>query len=238
MTGRLFLVRHGQSAWNLQNRFTGWIDVSLSPKGIEEAREAGRLLADERFDVAFTSTLVRAQHTLFEILAGSRHVGAYRFVHEGASPWYEHFVANADADRAMLTVHVAEALNERYYGDLQGMNKDEARARYGAEQVHVWRRSFDVPPPNGESLEMTAARTLPYYQERIAPLLKDGHSVLVAAHGNSLRSIIMHIERMGPDEIIRFELPTGVPYLYVFDAGLEIVERRIFSAAGETAGRV
>ena len=233
--GRLYLVRHGQSVWNLQNRFTGWIDVSLSPKGVAEAQRAGELLAEVRFDVAFTSTLIRAQHTLYEILKRNRRCPVYRVVHENASAWYGHR-QESEEDAEELEVFVAEAVNERYYGDLQGMNKDRARAVFGAEQVHIWRRSYDVPPPGGESLEMTAARTLPYYRERIEPRLARGETVLVAAHGNSLRSMIMHIEGMTPEEIIRFELPTGVPYLYVFDEELRLRERRILGEEEETSG--
>ncbi len=232
--GRLYLVRHGQSVWNLQNRFTGWIDVSLSPKGVAEAQRAGELLADVRFDVAFTSTLIRAQHTLYEILKKNTRCPVYRVVHEQASDWYGHRMESAE-DAEELEVFVSEAVNERYYGDLQGMNKDRAREIYGAEQVHIWRRSFDVPPPGGESLEMTAARTLPYYHERIEPRLARGETVLVAAHGNSLRSMIMHIEGMSPEQIIKFELPTGVPYLYSFDSDLRLVERRILGAAEDAA---
>ncbi len=232
--GRLYLVRHGQSMWNLQNRFTGWIDISLSPKGVAEAQRAAELLADVRFDVAFTSTLIRAQHTLYEILKKNTRCPVYRVVHEQASDWYGHRMESA-GDAEELEVFVSEAINERYYGDLQGMNKDRAREIYGAEQVHIWRRSFDVPPPGGESLEMTAARTLPYYHERIEPRLARGETVLVAAHGNSLRSMIMHIESMTPEQIIKFELPTGVPYVYSFDSDLRLLERRILSAAEDAA---
>ncbi len=232
--GRLWLVRHGQSIWNLQNRFTGWIDVSLSPRGIEEAVLAGRRLADERFDVAYTSTLIRAQHTLLEILRQNRHQeGAIRVHGEDESEWYRHFTPGEAEDRE-LRIHVSEALNERYYGDLQGMNKDEARRLYGAEQVHIWRRSYDVPPPGGESLAMTAARAVPYFEEHIRPRLLAGEQVLVAAHGNSLRAIIMHIEGMTPEEIIRFELPTGVPYGYRFDAEGRFLEREVLEL--ETPG--
>ena len=214
--GRLTLVRHGESIWNLQNRFTGWVDVSLSRHGMEEAQRAGADLADERFDIAFTSALLRAQDTLYEILKQNRHCNQYVRVHEKSSEWYEHFTP-AEGDEAELRIYLSESLNERYYGDLQGLNKDWARQHYGEEQVHLWRRSYDVPPPNGESLKMTAERTIPYFRERILQCLQQGSDVLVVAHGNSLRSIIMHIERMTPEQIINHELPTGQPRFYNYD---------------------
>jgi 2,3-bisphosphoglycerate-dependent phosphoglycerate mutase len=228
---RLFLVRHGQSVWNLQNRFTGWVDVSLSRQGVIEAQQAAALLADEHFDVAFTSTLLRAQHSLYEILRKNRRCAQYVCVHEQGSDWYGHRT-QAEDDAHELKIYVSEKLNERYYGDLQGLNKDWASQRYGAEQVHLWRRSYDVPPPNGESLKMTAARTLPYYRERIVPHLQNGGSVLIAAHGNSLRSIIMHIEQMTPQQIIDYELATGAPLMYAFDNDLRLIDKRILSNPG------
>jgi 2,3-bisphosphoglycerate-dependent phosphoglycerate mutase len=226
---RLFLVRHGQSVWNLQNRFTGWVDVSLSRQGVIEAQQAAALLAGVHFDAAFTSTLLRAQHSLYEILRQNRHCTQYVCVHEKCSKWYGHRT-QAEGDEHELKIYVSEKLNERYYGDLQGLNKDWASQRYGAEQVHLWRRSYDIPPPNGESLQMTAARTLPYYRERIVPHLRNGESVLVSAHGNSLRSIIMHIEQMTPQQIIDYELATGAPLLYAFDDDLLVIDKRIFTA--------
>ena len=225
---RLFLVRHGQSVWNLQNRFTGWVDVSLSPQGVNEAQQVAALLADERFDAAFTSTLLRAQHTLYEILKQNRHCAQYICVHEQGSEWYGHRTL-AEDDANELKIYVSEKLNERYYGDLQGLNKDWAGRRYGAEQVHIWRRSYDIPPPNGESLQMTAARTLPYYQEHMVPHLRNGESVLVSAHGNSLRSIIMHIEQMTPQQILDYELATGAFHRYTFDDDLRLIDKHIFS---------
>jgi 2,3-bisphosphoglycerate-dependent phosphoglycerate mutase len=223
---RLFLVRHGESIWNLENRFTGWVDVSLSPQGVIEAQQAAEWLADEDFDVAFTSTLLRAQDSLYEILRRNRHCAQYARVHEQDSEWYEHR-SPAESDAKELKIFVSEKLNERYYGDLQGLNKDWASRHYGAEQVHLWRRSYDVPPPNGESLQMTAARTLPYYRKRIVPHLRSGKSVLISAHGNSLRSIIMHIEQMTPQQIIDYEMATGAPHLYTFDDDLRLIDKRI-----------
>lgn len=190
MSATLVLCRHGQSDWNLKNLFTGWRDPDLSEKGIAEARAAGKALKAKGlvFDIAFTSALVRAQHTCRLILE------------EVGQPGLE-------------TIR-DQALNERDYGDLSGLNKDEARQRFGEEQVHVWRRSYDVPPPGGESLKDTAARVLPYYVHRILPQAMAGKTVLVAAHGNSLRALIMAMEGLTPDEIVRRELDTGVPIVY------------------------
>jgi 2,3-bisphosphoglycerate-dependent phosphoglycerate mutase len=193
MANTLVLVRHGQSEWNLKNLFTGWKDVDLTEAGIEEAHEAGRMLAARglKFDLAFTSKLVRAQRTLDIILE--------------------------ELGQAGLETIEDEALNERDYGDLTGLNKDDARARWGEEQVHVWRRSFDVQPPGGESLKDTAARTLPFYVARILPQVLAGRTALVAAHGNSLRALVMEIEQMTPDQIIKLNIATGVPIIYMLD---------------------
>tara|TARA_B100001250_G_scaffold323275_1_gene286678 strand:+ start:649 stop:1248 length:600 start_codon:yes stop_codon:yes gene_type:complete len=190
----LVLIRHGQSVWNATNRFTGWTDVELSEKGEGEAATAGEQLAEVRFDVVHTSALIRAQKTA-EILMSKNRVS-------GEIPTKQD-----------------ERLNERNYGDLQGLNKAETAEIHGAEQVYIWRRSFDVPPPGGESLEMTAERTIPYFVEEIIPDLDSGMNVLVAAHGNSLRSIVMHIEEISPEEITKLEIPTGVPMCYKFDNG-------------------
>ena len=229
---RLFLIRHGQSVWNLQNRFTGWVDISLSTQGVMEAQQAAALLANEKFDVAFTSTLMRAQDSLYEILRQNHNCAQYVCVHEQSSEWYEHYTPTDD-DTQDLKIYISDNLNERYYGDLQGLNKDWASKHYGAEQVHLWRRSYDIPPPNGESLKMTAARTLPYYKERVIPHLRKGESVLISAHGNSLRAIIMHIENMTPRQIIDYELATAVPHLYTFDDEVRLVDKQIISDFGE-----
>ena len=190
----LVLIRHGQSVWNAANRFTGWTDVELSPKGEDEAAAAGKELADLSFDVVHTSALLRAQRTAEIVMLHNR--------------------ASGD-----IPTRYDERLNERHYGDLQGLNKAETAEIHGAEQVHIWRRSFDVPPPGGESLEMTAERTIPYFVEVIIPDLEGGKNVLVAAHGNSLRSIVMHIEKISPDDITSLEIPTGAPMNYTFDNG-------------------
>ena len=192
---QLVIVRHGQSQWNLENRFTGWFDVDLAPKGIEEAHAAGQKLKEFKFDMAYTSALKRAQRTL-DIILGEMGVE--------------------------LPITRNEALNERMYGDLQGMNKDEARKEFGEEQVHIWRRSFDVPPPGGESLELTAKRVLPYFEADIVPQLKAGKNIIIAAHGNSLRALVMALEKLSPEQILKTEIPTGAPRLYELDENLEV----------------
>ncbi|KZM50833.1 2,3-bisphosphoglycerate-dependent phosphoglycerate mutase [Labrenzia sp. OB1] len=189
----LVLVRHGQSEWNLKNLFTGWKDPGLTEQGIGEAHQAGEQLRDLKltFDLAFTSVLSRAQKTLDIILGELGQTG--------------------------LETIRDQALNERDYGDLTGMNKDEARQQFGEDQVHIWRRSFDVPPPGGESLKMTAERVLPYYKSEILPRVLSGKRTIVAAHGNSLRALIMELEDLSPEEILKRELGTGTPIIYRLD---------------------
>lgn len=196
---KLVIVRHGQSEWNAQNKFTGWVNVDLAPKGIAEAKEAGEKLKGYKFDKGFTSALLRAQRTLK--------------------------LALEVTGQTDLEVVENEKLNERMYGDLQGMNKDEARKEFGEEQVHIWRRSFDTPPPGGESLKGTADRVLPYYQEVIEPELKAGKTIIIAAHGNSLRALIMHLEKLSREEILKTEVPTGKPKLYEFDEDLNVLSK-------------
>ncbi len=190
MPSPLVLVRHGQSDWNLKNLFTGWKDPDLSPLGISEAKAAGKKLKDLglQFDIAYTSALTRAQHTLRLILA--------------------------ELGQPDLTTVKNVALNERDYGELTGLDKDEARKKFGEAQVHIWRRSFDIPPPGGESLKDTAARTLPYWDAVIRPDVLAGKRVLIAAHGNSLRSLIMRLENLTGDQIVKRELATGAPVIY------------------------
>lgn len=194
---KLVIVRHGQSEWNKENRFTGWIDVDLAEKGVREALSAGEKLKDMKFDYAFTSSLKRAQNTLSIILEC---IG-----------------------QENLNVSKNEALNERMYGELQGMDKDEARKEFGEEQVLIWRRSFDIAPPGGESLKDTADRVLPYFKKEIAPLLRQNKNIIIAAHGNSLRALIMFIENLSKEEILKVEVPTGAPKLYEFDENLNLV---------------
>jgi len=201
MNNVLVLVRHGESEWNRLNLFTGWKDPDLSEKGVVEAHAAGRLLKAKgyRFDVAFTSALLRAQHTLALILDELGQTG--------------------------LATRRDQALNERDYGDLCGLNKDEARKRWGEKQVHTWRRSYDIAPPGGESLKDTADRVLPYYETEIWPEVKAGRNVLVAAHGNSLRALIMRLEGLTGEEIVARELATGVPIVYRLRADGTVQER-------------
>ncbi len=196
----LVLVRHGQSEWNLKNLFTGWKDPDLTEKGIAEAREAGRKLKalGHRYDIAFTSVLTRAQHTLRLILE--------------------------EIGQPDLKTIQDQALNERDYGELTGLDKDEARKRFGEAQVHIWRRSFDVPPPGGESLKMTAERVLPYFAKEIEPRVLKGDRVLIAAHGNSLRALIMKLEGLSRDQILKRELGTGAPVIYRLNADGSIAE--------------
>lgn len=191
----MFLVRHGQSQWNLENRFTGWVDVDITEVGKEEARKAGKFLKNEQIDIAFTSALIRAQHTLDIIL---------EVIGETAIP-----------------VVKDKALNERSYGDLSGLNKAETAKKFGEEQVHIWRRSYDVAPPGGESLKDTRDRVIPYYEQYIRPELAADKNVLVVAHGNSLRALIMYLENLTPDEILKREIATGQPITYRFDEQLK-----------------
>lgn len=225
MAGQLVLLRHGQSQWNLENRFTGWVDVDLSEAGRDEARRAGRLLAEDgvRFDVAFTSVLQRAIKTLW--------------------------LALDEMNQSWLDVHRHWRLNERHYGGLQGLDKAETAARHGDDQVHIWRRSYDTPPPamaeddpghprrdpryahldarvlpGTESLKLTLERVLPYWHDAIAPRLKAGANVLVAAHGNSLRALVKYLDDIADDEITGLNIPTGIPLRYVLDDQLRVIE--------------
>jgi 2,3-bisphosphoglycerate-dependent phosphoglycerate mutase len=202
----LVLLRHGQSDWNLKNLFTGWKDPDLSELGIEEAKAAGQRLKARglSFDVAYTSALTRAQHTLALTLAELGQTG--------------------------LPETRDQALNERDYGDLSGLNKDEARKKWGEEQVHLWRRSYDVPPPGGESLKDTVARALPYYCQNILPAVMRGERVLVAAHGNSLRALVMVLDRLTPKTIPAMELATGVPLVYRLKADSTVESKDVLES--------
>lgn len=217
---RLILVRHGQSLWNLANRFTGWVDVPLSPQGIQEALACGERLRNQPLDLVFVSTLIRAQMTAMLALAG--HSSGKVPLLQGAldaehSDWGQ--IYDDKATENVLPVRIAWQLNERYYGELQGLDKNETKRRYGEDQVHIWRRSYDVPPPKGESLELTAARTLPYFRESIVPELAAGKNILISAHGNSLRSIVMELDGLSKDEVLALEIATGVPRGYEFEKG-------------------
>ena len=195
MKSKLVLVRHGQSEWNAKNLFTGWKDPKLTDLGIQEAIKAGDLLETRnlKFDLMFTSDLFRAQETGRLILEQMNHTD--------------------------IQVIKDQSLNERNYGDLAGLNKDEAREKWGDEQVHIWRRSFDVPPPGGESLKNTAERVLPYFELEIMPKVKEGLNILVAAHGNSLRALVMELEEISSEEIVRLEIATGDPLTYEYSNG-------------------
>jgi 2,3-bisphosphoglycerate-dependent phosphoglycerate mutase len=199
---KLILVRHGESQWNLENRFTGWVDVPLTEKGQEEARIAGEHLRELPIDKVYTSVLQRAINTAKISLEA----------------------AGKSAD---LPTERSEKLNERHYGDLQGMNKAETAAQYGDAQVKIWRRSYDVPPPGekGESLKDTAARTLPYFEANIRPAILAGHNVLVVAHGNSLRSIVMELDQLTREQVLELNIPTGIPLVYDFDDNGQITHK-------------
>lgn len=216
----LILLRHGQSEWNKLNLFTGWVDIPLSQKGIEEAIDAGKLIADIPIDFIVTTTLVRAQMTA--MLAMTQHasgkVPVIRHEGEGQQDKWSKIYSEATEQQCIPVIRAWE-LNERMYGELQGLNKAETAERFGADQVKKWRRSYDIPPPHGESLEMTAARSIPYFEEKIVPMLRAGKNVLVVAHGNSLRSIMMVLDHLSHEEVVNLELPTGVPVLYAFDSG-------------------
>jgi 2,3-bisphosphoglycerate-dependent phosphoglycerate mutase len=197
---RLVLLRHGESQWNLENRFTGWVDVPLSPRGIQEAQHAGEKLHSFKFDRAFTSVLARANETLRLVLEIIGQTG--------------------------IPIEKDKALNERMYGELQGLNKEETAKKYGEQQVKTWRRSYDVRPPGGESLKDTAERVLPYYERTIKPYLLKGDTILVAAHGNSLRALIMELEQLSREQVLELNIPTGAPLLYELDKTGKVVDHR------------
>jgi 2,3-bisphosphoglycerate-dependent phosphoglycerate mutase len=197
---RLILLRHGESQWNLENRFTGWVDVPLSPRGIQEAKNAGEKLRSFKFDRAFTSVLTRAIETL-------------RLVLESIG-------------QANIPIEKDKALNERMYGELQGLNKAETAKKYGDEQVKIWRRSYDVRPPGGESLKDTADRVLPYYENRIKPCILKDETILIAAHGNSLRALVMQLEQLSKAQVLELNIPTGAPLLYELDQNGTLVSHR------------
>lgn len=197
---RLVLLRHGESQWNLENRFTGWVDVPLSAKGVEEAKQAGEKLRGFTFDRAFTSVLTRANETLRIVLE--------------------------TLGQTNIPIEKDKALNERMYGELQGLNKAETAKKYGEAQVKLWRRSYDVKPPGGESLKDTAERALPYYEKRIKPYLLKGETIIIAAHGNSLRALVMELDQLSKEEVLELNIPTGVPLLYEFDHSGKVLSHR------------
>ena len=216
---QLILIRHGESLWNKKNVFTGWVDVPLSTDGIIEAIKAGEQLSKIRFDIIFTSVQIRAIETAMLVLAQNKSDKTPVVIHSERKmkDWttiYSNTMLNS-----IVPVYQDWHLNERYYGELQGKNKAETAKEYGDEQVHQWRRSYDIPPPNGECLKDTAARTIPFFKESILQLLEQGKNVLVSAHGNSLRSIVMYIENLTKDEVLNLEIPTGKPLFYNYENG-------------------
>ena len=206
MQSKLYLIRHGQSTYNLENRFTGWKDVDLTNLGVSQAKEASKLLDGHHFDLAFTSNLMRAQKTLDIIL---------------------------DELNINLEITKNEALNERDYGDLVSQNKEEAAEKFGKDQVQIWRRSFDTPPPGGESLKMTLERTLPYFNSVIKPHLIDGKNIILSAHGNSIRSIIMELFNYNSDEILRTEVGWCEPLMYTFNDNFEVTDFKLMTRPSE-----
>jgi 2,3-bisphosphoglycerate-dependent phosphoglycerate mutase len=196
----LILLRHGQSLWNLENRFTGWVDQDLSEQGVQEAHRAGALLQSYQIDYLFTSVLTRAIRTAE--------------------------IALTDAGKTDIPTIRHEALNERHYGDLQGLNKDDVGREDGLEQLKIWRRSYDVPPPNGESLEMTQIRVVKYFEEEIAPKLREGKNILIAAHGNSLRALAMHLEHLTKEQVLELNIPTANPLVYELDGHLAVISKQ------------
>ncbi len=201
--GTLVLIRHGQSQWNLENKFTGWVDIPLTDTGRDEARRGAALTRHLTFDRAFTSVLQRAEETLQIVL---KTIG-----------------------QTQIPIERDQALNERHYGDLQGLNKAEMAKQFGEKQVHIWRRSYDVAPPNGESLKDTAARTLPYFDRKILPLVKAGETILVPAHGNSLRAIVMELDQMTKEQVTKLNLATGAPILYEIDSNGTVLKKTVLA---------
>jgi 2,3-bisphosphoglycerate-dependent phosphoglycerate mutase len=214
----LILLRHGQSLWNEKNLFTGWVDIPLSAKGFVEAKEAGKKIADLPIDIIFISSLCRAGMTALIAMMEHKSGKVPLMLHqkEGKMEQWSK-VYNEEALKDCIPMFSSWKINERMYGELQGLNKKETMDKYGEEQVRIWRRSYDIAPPGGESLEMTAGRSIPYFKEAILPHLKEGKNVFICAHGNSLRSIIMDIEGMSKEEILHFELATGEPRIYSYD---------------------
>lgn len=213
----LILIRHGESLWNEKNLFTGCVDVPLTKKGVEEAIEAGKRISNIPVDMIYTSALIRAQMTAMLAMTQHRRKKVPIIMHnesEQAKAWSQ--IYSEDTKGHSIPVVTAWQLNERMYGELQGLNKQETADKFGKEKVHEWRRSYDIPPPNGESLEMCAERAVAYFKENIEPQLLNGKHVMIAAHGNSLRSIIMYLDKLTSQEVINLELSTGIPMLYIF----------------------
>ncbi|MBI3508927.1 MAG: histidine phosphatase family protein [Chlamydiia bacterium] len=220
MAPKIILMRHGKSAWNQKNLFTGWVDIPLSEEGVRESVEGGRAFQDIPIDRIFTSTLIRSHMSLSLAMLAHKSGKIPVFLHPGSGKREEWgHIHSAEAKLSTIPVIQAWELNERMYGDLQGLNKAETVEKYGAEQVQVWRRSFATPPPHGESLQMTAERALPYFKKQIVPHVEKGETVFVCAHGNSLRSIVMHIEKLTAEQVLQLEIATGESLIYSYEKG-------------------
>jgi len=214
----LILMRHGESEWNKRNRFTGWVDIPLSKKGIEEAIEAGKKIKDYPIDLIVTTNLIRALMTAMLVMSEHSSGKVPVILHTGEGQLDEWGKIHAeDCKNELIPVIRCNELNERMYGDLQGLDKKETAEKFGDAQVKIWRRSFDTAPPGGESLAMTADRSIPYFVDNIVPFLREGKNVLVSAHGNSLRAIIMYLDNLSKDEVLHLEIATGEPIIYEFE---------------------
>lgn len=214
---KLIMMRHGESCWNKRNLFTGWVDVPLSKKGIKEALEGGKKIRDIPIDIIITTTLVRAQMTAFLAMSEHHSEKVPVVLHpEDAKLAQWGKIYGHEAQKNIIPVIYCWELNERMYGELQGLNKAETAEKFGAEQVKLWRRSYDLPPPNGESLKMTAERSIPYFKDNVVPLLVEGKNVYISAHGNSLRSICMYLDNLSIEEVLHLEIATGDPIIYEF----------------------
>jgi 2,3-bisphosphoglycerate-dependent phosphoglycerate mutase len=234
MTGTLIFVRHGRSEWNKRNRFTGWVDVPLAPEGWEEAEKAAKLLEDYKFDAVYTSHLQRAILTMHVILRRNKSQKSPIFLPaDGSVPCQSY----SPDEKEFPVVIYETALAERHYGDLQGQSKTEIKEKFGEEQFKKWRRGYATPPPNGESLKMTLERALPYFEKEILPRLKNGETVLISAHGNSLRALTKYLEDIPDETITGLEIPTGVPIIYTLNTDNdqpEIVKKEVLELPGGT----
>lgn len=217
---KLIMMRHGESEWNKLNQFTGWVDIPLSIKGIEEALQGGKAIKDIPIDIIVMTTLIRSQMTAMLAMTQHSSKKVPVILHPGEGnldKWGKIYSDQAESN--CIPCITCWELNERMYGELQGLNKDEMRKKYGPEQVQLWRRSYNTCPPNGESLEMTAQRSIPYFEEKVIPFLKNGKNVLISAHGNSLRAIMMDLDNLSQEEVVKLEIPTGLPIIYDYQNG-------------------
>lgn len=216
---KLILLRHGESVWNQRNLFTGWVDVPLSQKGIDEAMKAGEKIKDLPIDIIFSSTLIRGLMTAMLAMVHHTSQKTPVVIHETGKLKEWATIYSEEEKKEIIPVYSSSDLNERMYGQLQGLNKDEMRKKFGVEQVQIWRRSYSERPPEGESLEMTAKRSIPYFKKKIVPYLHEGKNIFISAHGNSLRSIIKYIDGLTDEQVVQLELATGVPVIYDYVQG-------------------